>query len=978
MSPGAASPRDRSPDAAAVPDVFAGVWSSYAEAWEPLRRAVEEAAGAHATAIGELEAAAAGESEEEGVSVSPRARSRYRERVASEVLDPLRAALSGAEMATELHDALSAAGNRARASLPELDPAAGRHLERVVLPGQRRAFRASQRRRAQWLGRVERAWHEWTSGVLATAGNTSARDGPDHGGCGAACLAAGGSLQTALDSLAQQVGPVSGSTGETVHSPRGLLRTAIDLAGRRLRERLASRDAGQRDTELAARWDAWAEEAAARLGLCRAFVDLRGEIDAVRARLVRKWRARASGVEAVLDEFAAELTAAQQRAHLLEDRTGDRAGAPALLNALEGERARTIQALQRVGNTLPAAVNLMAALTDDVEEEIASLGAAANDLPETLTVHNVPDPGDRPTRPGRDSRTVRFREAALQAFDALRIERIRSAPSVIEEAMQRIGADIDQLCEVAEYGYQAAIAELSERGGSPSGEPVGPVAVALSRAEARASEAHLALQEATGRTEERLNQEVAAGVQQLLQRVLADRLTAGYLEARSYLATEVAEDLDRWRGRAADVGRRASGSLQAVRSRLEPLAGILGMTTDGQTDSAGRRLARADDVVRSLPVVYRRLFAFKPLTDPRLLAGRDHALADVDAMWKRREQNDDRSLLIVAQPGSGITSFLNIAAARLSAAPRSSTTHAHAARGAFKERVREEANLVAALSAWLDIDGASDLDGLAGAVLGAQAGAVPRVVILEGLEHLHMRVQGGAELFERFLTFMSRTESRVFWVAGLSSSAWQLIEKRSSPFVGDIERMMLGELSPGDLREAILARHRLSGLPLRFAEPQRRHEALRRRARLLRGTGRQQEPVEADYFQQLHRASLGSIRMAMFHWLRSADFDTIEGSLLVKPLETLTPFMKVLDLNQSFALKALLDHGTLTVGEYCEIARRPERDNFHLFRSMVDLHVIEIAGDAADHASAASARYRIRPLMTGVVTAHLKSLNILH
>ena len=104
------------------------------------------------------------------------------------------------------------------------------------------------------------------------------------------------------------------------------------------------------------------------------------------------------------------------------------------------------------------------------------------------------------------------------------------------------------------------------------------------------------------------------------------------------------------------------------------------------------------------------------------------------------------------------------------------------------------------------------------------------------------------------------------------------------------------------------------------------------------------------------------------------------GEYRVKPLESRTPLMSGIDLSQSFALKAFLDHGTLTVGEYCEIARAPQREGFHLFRSLVDLHVIEAtgAGSAADSGTAAPPRYRLRPLMAGAVAAHLRSLNILH
>ena len=984
MSRGSAASAERKASPAGVGDAFAEAWEGYAEAWAPLGRALEEAVAAHELAVDMLGPGGGGASEAGGAPVMETVRARYREHVAAEVLDPLRAALQGATMATELEAALHVAAEGVCASLPELDVAERRDVERVALPGQRRAFRLSQRRRARWLGRLERAWHEWGSAVLAPPpdgegdGEVSAPEA-----AGEAHLAAAHALQKALVALAEQTGPVSRLAQEEMDISAGTLRGVFDGAGRlgkRVRGRRAGTATDRRETELARQWDAWTEEAAARLALYREFLGLRSAIDTIVDRMVQQWRARAAAVEAVLEAVAAELAAGRERVLRLGNGTGGGTGVSALQDALRAEKERTCTLLQLASDPLPLPADFVAGLTDDSEQAIRSLSALANRIPEAITVHDVPEPGDRHRRPGGDSRTIRLREAALQAFDTLRVERIRAAPSATEQAMVGIVAGVAQLQEVSAYGYEAAIAELAEGVESGPAEPVGPVTTALSRASERAGDERFALRDAIDRTVALLDQEVAAGFRQLVQRVLADRLTAGYLDARSYLAAEVADDLDRWRGRAADVGRRATGGLQAVRRWFQPLAGILGISRETPADTAGRTLARADEIVRSLPVVYRRLFAFEPLADPRLLAGRDDPLAELSGMFERRSVGDCRSVLVVAEPGSGITSFLNIAADRLFGAARAADAVSPGVRDGFRERIREEPDLVALLGGWLGVDGAGELDGLADLVMAAPPDQLPRVVVLEGLEHLHIRVQGGAELFENFLTFMSRTETRIFWIAGLPSSAWQLIDKRSRPSMGDVDRMALGALGVDDLREAILARHRLSGLPLRFAEPQRRQDVLRQRARQLRGAGRQQHLVEADYFQRLHRASLGSVRMAMFHWLRSADFDTLEGSLLVKPLETLTPFMSALDVSQSFALKALMDHGTLTVEEYCAVSRTEPRDGYHLFRALVDLNVIEMAGGASppEQGPGTPARYRIRPFMTGAVAAHLRSLNILH
>ena len=91
--------------------------------------------------------------------------------------------------------------------------------------------------------------------------------------------------------------------------------------------------------------------------------------------------------------------------------------------------------------------------------------------------------------------------------------------------------------------------------------------------------------------------------------------------------------------------------------------------------------------------------------------------------------------------------------------------------------------------------------------------------------------------------------------------------------------------------------------------------------------------------------------------------------------------MDMLDLTQSFALKAILDHGSLTVDEYREVARAPAAEAPHTFRSLVDQHVIEMLakGDGRnDRPPLPHERYRVRPFMTGAVIAHLRSRNILH
>ena len=671
----------------------------------------------------------------------------------------------------------------------------------------------------------------------------------------------------------------------------------------------------------------------------------------------------------LLDRVAAALDEGLERARRLPED-------PERLNAgLSAERERTLGALGRPAARLEDVASFARAMTEGVEEAVRDLETTMLQLPE-VNVHDLPEEDETIRRPGSDARAVPTREFAAQAFDTLRMERIRTAPSVVEEALERARSEVRELGQVAAYGFQAAIAEGVD--GAPAHALV-LVTDGLSRAADKVRLARTVLRDGVAAAAARVRREVLDGVEHLVRRVTADRLLAGYLDARNYLATEVARDWERLRGRALQRGLRISSRIRSLGTRLRSTLAALGMRPAARKppDAGENTLASAAEFIRTLPVVYQRLFAFEPVTDPRFLAGRDDELDEVAARWRRWKTGGPGSLAVIASPGAGVTSFLNVVSARLA------EEEPRGVRRILRERIREEGDLAARLAAWLGLGEVDGLDHLAGKVRESAAGSTPRHVILESAEHLHLRAPGGGRLFRRFMTFASQTESRIFWILSLTPSAWQLLRTREPAFASDLQRLPLKPLGPGELRKAIAARHLRSGLPLQYVEPRSGAVVLRTRAHRIRKRGRQQELIEKDYFERLHRASLGSVRLALFHWLHSTDFTTAEGSLLVRPLVPLRPPADLLDLTQCFALKAILDHGTLTAGEYCEVLRTSATECAHTLRSLEESHFIAPDGNPGGEAEspgspARPVRYRLRPLMTGAVIAHLRSRNILH
>ncbi len=1010
---------------AAVHAPFEEVWRRHRkEAWRPVRRALEKAEAAHERARGAIAAADAQEGRAgkkggatgDGGNSDPGALARYRDAVSEEVVEPIRVVLNR-PAATALEASLAAAADRARASLEELPavlqaPTSGlpagrpsgvgpirtikraaarmfgpalwrgrtrrvpvarlarQHLDQAVLRAQTRGFRQSQRDRTEWLGRLERAWATWAAPILRPLrpAENSGADADSEGDEVRAYRAAGTALQAELRMLVEEAERTrAGARGADFRHLEELLAASVAVSGTFAADPPSSRPGAGLARKSATGWDAWAEGAAARLELYQSLVAMRRSFDDLLVELRKGWSRAIRHADEALAEVSTELERGGKRVERLS------LDGEALALRLEAERKRTDGALARIHGTLPEPDAVFEALNAAVEETVRGLDAVRERMPAGLDLHDIPAPGDSPRKPTTDPRSVRPREAFLQAFDLLRRERMRAAPSAIRDAMHRVRSEVAELREVSGYGYEAAAAEAKDRHSPDAPHPAVLAANGLARAGNKVAAARVLMREALLAARTEIAVEIDEGSRQMIERMTADGVVADYLEARTHLTAWFVRAWVRvrrgfragWaRGKTAALGVRrnelgAAAFLRRLRARLG-----LGPSPPAATGRRDRSLAHADEYPHALPIDYRRLFSLEPLTDARLLAGRDDALAAVEATWARRASGEARSLAVLASPGVGTTSFLNVVAARLSKkAP-------DGMRREFATRVRAEARLAKRLAEWMGLEDARDLDSLAVQVLEAAPGSIPDFVILEATEHLHLRAPGGGKLFERLLTFMSRTESKVFWIAAMTSSAWQLVERRAPAFVHRVERVAMEELSPEELRRAVLARHRLSGLPLRFAESRDGRVALRRQARWLRSPEKRARLVEADYFQRLHRVSGGSPRLALFHWLRSADFATAEGNLLVHPLSPLDSGIGTLDRTQGFTLKAILDHGTLTVDEHCEVARMSEPESLHILRALEEDRVIEKVRGAL--------RYRIRPLMVDAVAAHLRSRNILH
>jgi hypothetical protein len=260
---------------------------------------------------------------------------------------------------------------------------------------------------------------------------------------------------------------------------------------------------------------------------------------------------------------------------------------------------------------------------------------------------------------------------------------------------------------------------------------------------------------------------------------------------------------------------------------------------------------------------------------------------------------------------------------------------------------------------------------------------LPQTVAVDNLEHLFLRVPGGTDLIERLLTLMAETEPRIFWIGGVTTSAWQLIATGEPTAVSQVDVLELQPLAAAGIREAITLRHKRSGLPMRYEEPKAGRRMLKRRLRRMRDPEAFQALLADDFFEQMQRTSSGNLRLALFQWQQAADFDAGAGLLMRAPARPNLSVLETLDLTQSFTLKALLEHRTLSLAEHDRIFRLPRQESFQIFESLGNRHLITVVNTepegVLDRSEAeVDLRYEVQPLLVGAVISHLEGRNIVH
>ncbi len=582
---------------------------------------------------------------------------------------------------------------------------------------------------------------------------------------------------------------------------------------------------------------------------------------------------------------------------------------------------------------------LLNALLDRMLQQFSDLAAA---VPET---YQVIEPGDLPA--ARQSSLTppeaRLKIAPMQKVTRAYLETrlARNLAEANQTLFREVDVALDALTEVrhlVRYNLQAALDELD--GAAEDAARARELALGgLERARTRleqtreqvehfADEVHRQIYESTQGLVSALDTEITGQTaftlrlqqerQQALTRAAASvREVAGGLRQRLRRLYRTA--LRRFRPLAEDLVREVRSTLPL--DELEPAEAL-----------SRYDLARLDaDRIERLPFIYQKLFSFAPLEADEFLVGRREAQQTCELALRRWAAGTPTSVAVIGEPGVGVSSFLNRVARQVGEQHR-----VHHVR--FTQTPSLEEALARLLARRLDLPRARDFEDLARQIrtgLGGEQGRA--VVLLEDAHHLYRRTPGGFDVLKRLLLLVATTGDRFLWILSMNSHAWRYLDAAVSLADAFAFTVRLSPLSRGGLEEAVLARHRFSGLNLRFLPSLLMRQ--RRRYRRADEAG-QQAMIQAAFFDQLHRLSGGNPLAALFYWLKAID-DVQDHRLTVRPLDR-QPFgyVRSLEVEALLTLKVVLQQGALTVEEHARLFGAAQADSHATLMHLVHLNLL--------------------------------------
>lgn len=348
----------------------------------------------------------------------------------------------------------------------------------------------------------------------------------------------------------------------------------------------------------------------------------------------------------------------------------------------------------------------------------------------------------------------------------------------------------------------------------------------------------------------------------------------------------------------------------------------------------------------SLPALYRHLFRFEAVEDPRFLVGREKDIRVLEEAKKMWEKTNAVSIIIVGERGSGKTSLINCAVKQIF------NKDIEIIQDEFQGRMINEEQLHLFLAKLLKLEDVNLLE--------INLMQQRRIIILEETERLFLRQighYGALKALQRLITLTSKT---TLWILCINKTAFDLLNVTVDLGQTFSHQINMGVANRKVMKDAIMLRHNLSGLRLRINTPVKQGDFLERLGKKYFNS----ETTETIFFNTLVEESGGIFRAAFKIWL--GHIESIQAGLLtmksiVRPDRN--ALIEDLDLEDLFTLVAILQHGSLTYEEHSIIFQTTVAKSKLQIHELVGRQIVELEPNRAGYRVSADAMPVVKELL---------------
>lgn len=360
----------------------------------------------------------------------------------------------------------------------------------------------------------------------------------------------------------------------------------------------------------------------------------------------------------------------------------------------------------------------------------------------------------------------------------------------------------------------------------------------------------------------------------------------------------------------------------------------LGLTESSEviTSEISDFLSRANSSVEKLPYIYRRLFQISPLENDRLYISRELEETQLQMAYDSWLNDGYAPVVISAEKGGGITSFLNIFIKNLE-------NKVKIKRVSIKPSICDQKDLLKLLG---EIFLPEQSSGIEDVINYLNSEENKQVIVIENLQHMYLRSLKGFLCMKTLTEIIAKTNKNIFWITSTTLYANEFLNKtiRLNDVFG--YHIFLKQLSSDQIIELIKKRNAISGYNLEYVPDD---NVIRKKDFNKLSYEQKQILLEKEFFSSLTKFSQSNVSLALLFWLRSIREIQDRKVFINADFEISNTILNSLSSEKIFVLQSLVLHDGLRVSDLAKTVHYSLGETNQLTQILYDDGVLVKNGD---------------------------------